>query len=724
MCATSFTSAVSQTDQQHMPGSLITSNDFIGMNDFMLDANDSVNGAPDVHFETSRPHVFDDISMLNVSYETAEANNTVTVNDFGEDTFNQLLVQSSFCKEADRTPVRILQRHESVDAITIHQQVLDATYDNNASTNRTMVVLDACQPLNITVDAVPSVLLQPRHAVGDNTVQSRAEESFLLSNDSVNAAERSAVLALDTTLSDTFQLDQIQLELDNTFEMNKVSSQQQPKMDAIQSKRDYGKSIIYLFLITYYIVTCLGLQSTPIKLTMLNNGNLQHTLNDPSVVHISPIASATTTSSSPNNKFNTYVRPKIRPQIGTSSFVPIKKDYEQYNDGDDLNPALTEYCIATTNTSQSEIDERQSLTNFEEFEKSLSLCQSDHDFDNMLDVLASRSQDNRCAVDAQMRQSLDHIKKRHSLLNLEKQLEDQQHRRITAASAAECSAHSSNTLSNRSMASSSTTTSTSVLNTSASSAGERLLRRSRVTDDVCTSLAMESSACSGYQLTLSDSKENVQQNIANNRNDLEQLGNGIATSIVAIDIASNSSPGVVSDSAVIGNKLEIKPRIIPNNRDRFKTMRISKQSPGTDAVPQLIDSHYDVKSANDGSGLSSMTDKDTNSLALDNRDKSAVSHRRSITRPSQLSRFTMRRDASLTNCGSNTIQMPFVPVPKANTGSLVAKAKSIQNLVDRSMEKSAEETNARGQKEVYCFRSAFVIYSNQTYIPPVKRTDV
>lgn len=244
MCATSFTSAVSQTDQQHMPGSLITSNDFIGMNDFMLDANDSVKGAPDVHFETSRPHVFDDISMLNVSYETAEANNTVTVNDFGEDTFNQLLVQSSFCKEADRTPVRILQRHESVDAITIDQQVLDATYDNNASTNRTMVVLDACQPLNITVDAVPSVLLQPRHAVGDNTVQSRAEESFLLSNDSVNAAERSAVLALDTTLSDTFQLDQIQLELDNTFEMNKVSSQQQPKMDAIQSKRDYGKSII------------------------------------------------------------------------------------------------------------------------------------------------------------------------------------------------------------------------------------------------------------------------------------------------------------------------------------------------------------------------------------------------------------------------------------------------------------------------------------------------
>lgn len=69
-------------------------------------------------------------------------------------------------------------------------------------------------------------------------------------------------------------------------------------------------------------------------------------------------------------------------------------------------------------------DERQSLTNFEEYEKSMQLLDDnkcERDFDQMLDSLNNIEMKRSSE---RMRQSLDSIKKRHSLINYEKQQEE------------------------------------------------------------------------------------------------------------------------------------------------------------------------------------------------------------------------------------------------------------------------------------------------------------
>lgn len=442
-----------------------------------------------------------------------------------------------------------------------------------------------------------------------------------------------------------------------------------------------------------------------------------------SIVNISPITNqsnqltTTAVTNAPNSNFQTYVRPKSRPTPQETAFVQHTDD-----DIDDLPSPI----IRTGSSQRSErptnvqrdLDERQSLTNFEEFEKSMSLCQNDHDFDDMLNGLAGRSQHNRNATDVQMRQSLDHIKKRHSLLNLEKQLEDQQRRINTTVptSLPSNASADSNRLLNSTHSNRSMTTSSMLLSTTSSSGsgGERLLRRSRVMDEYSSPsrgppLTMDKSTGSGTNSsctssTLSDSKENVQNNFDSNRGtrDTEQ------TSLTATS-TGDMGGGVLE---------QLKPRSIPNNRDRFKTIRISKRPPEHDAIPHIPDdacTYSEVPDDGDSNGPdptsseSSPSPQQQVTMNDTNREASpqATLPRRRLTRPSQLSGLTMRRESSLTigraNGGTHAQQQqPSNADARSQVNTITSpmgiKAKSIQNLVER--EKSSDETNARSQKEV------------------------
>lgn len=254
MCGTSFTSAAALADLPGMPGSLITSSDFSGMNDFMLDSGGSAaarrasaSGDFDELFGAIKAQVFDDISALNGSFDSDVANGdsaTLEADGAGDnDTFHQLLVHggggggTSDAEPADRTAT---------------QQQLDTTYANeDASANRTMLVLDAGQPLNVTVDAVPSVLLQPSQAVDVTVALCAADETCVLAaaadaGGGSMPGERAASPVWDQPLSGSFRLDQIQLETDSTFEMMGGHGVHRAAVDvpsAVPVDRDHGESM-------------------------------------------------------------------------------------------------------------------------------------------------------------------------------------------------------------------------------------------------------------------------------------------------------------------------------------------------------------------------------------------------------------------------------------------------------------------------------------------------
>lgn len=103
----------------------------------------------------------------------------------------------------------------------------------------------------------------------------------------------------------------------------------------------------------------------------------------------------------------------------TVDVIPAARDEEEEDDlVVDLRPK------ANVPLEMLRPEERQSLTNFEEYEKSLMLLEdnkNEHEFDNMLNSLNNLEMRRS---NEKMRQSLDSIKKRHSLINYEKQQEE------------------------------------------------------------------------------------------------------------------------------------------------------------------------------------------------------------------------------------------------------------------------------------------------------------
>ncbi|XP_055609383.1 uncharacterized protein LOC129756498 isoform X2 [Uranotaenia lowii] len=213
----------------------------------------------------------------------------------------------------------------------------------------------------------------------------------------------------------------------------------------------------------------------------------------------------------------------------------LEQDLEHHMETDDFDVEFRKLPLTPNSKTESsngshllESEKRISLQQFEDFEKSfMESEQNGVDFDDMLNSLMDVR---RSGDSVKLRQSLDNIKRRHSRINSEKQQEDIRKR-------VELTESSSSPLDNKlvdSMARS----------MSSSSGSERLLnRRSRYNDDVHLTLSPQNQSVSSVT---------PQQELESQSNEAKDVQYPLPT------------------APEVGNSDK-------KNRDRFKTIRISKR---------------------------------------------------------------------------------------------------------------------------------------------------
>lgn len=207
--------------------------------------------------------------------------------------------------------------------------------------------------------------------------------------------------------------------------------------------------------------------------------------------------------------------------------------------------------------------QRRSLANFEEFENTLLILENNKTEEEFDDLLNSFSTKHRNPLSDKVRQSLDNIKKRHSLMGIEKQQQDELSREKTL--------NMSQNEKNRLNESFNRTAMMSSTSSTGSSGGERLLRRSRLFDDM-----INTSGSSTDDLHKSSSGSSIGINDNNNRQmDTTEVLNRKNQSRI-----EEENTQLKTDCTMIYNTNEIKNENKPNgNRDRFKTIRIFKKPP-------------------------------------------------------------------------------------------------------------------------------------------------
>lgn len=354
----------------------------------------------------------------------------------------------------------------------------------------------------------------------------------------------------------------------------------------------------------------------------------------------SPFVSPISTSTFNPRRRSTFVKITCDlPNQHNETFTPPPPQHKS-------KPASPEATFIRQSTFvQSDLadSERQSLTNFEEYEKSLSTLKNEEDFENLLNSMGNNQSQLK---NDKMRQSLDYIKKRHSLLNMEKQQESLLRR-------SGCDSNKLIESMEKSMGSS-------------TSSGSRLLRRSRLFDDISPLQSTEA---------MIDTKNQVNETIA---------------AAAAVPSREKSPPHVY---AAEQNYVE-EPPVGTNNRDRFKTIRISKKTPDS-SVPSM----REVFSAGLEQNIEVSNERfakiDVNSPQLNHRNGVIVpkdqhtlsatssASQRQMARPRQLSGLT-KRDFSTksSSVDSLTNRTPArgdtKPTARNPMGS---KSKSIQSLV-------------------------------------------
>lgn len=241
-----------------------------------------------------------------------------------------------------------------------------------------------------------------------------------------------------------------------------------------------------------------------------------------------------------------------------------------------------------------------------------------------------------------MRLSLDYIKKRHSLLNMEKQQESLLRR-------SGCDSNKLIESMEKSMGSS-------------TSSGSRLLRRSRLFDDISPLQSTEA---------IIDTKNQVNETIA---------------AAAAAPSRENQDQSAVEE-----------PPVDTNNRDRFKTIRISKKTPDS-SVPSMREVFSAGLEPNNELSNERFAKIDVNSPQLSHRNgvivpkdpqnlsaTSSASHRQ-MPRPRQVSGLTKRefpaKSSSVDSLSNRTpARGESKPTARSAMGS---KSKSIQSLVGNS----------------------------------------
>lgn len=228
--------------------------------------------------------------------------------------------------------------------------------------------------------------------------------------------------------------------------------------------------------------------------------------------------------------------------------------------------------------------ERRSLAKFEEFENTLMILENNKSEEEFDDLLNSFSANVRNPMSEKVRQSLDNLKKRHSIIgssgsgcggggDIEKQQQDELNHEKSITKNGKYSELGGAVERMRS-AERNGMVSSIMSSSSGSGNGERLLRRSRLFDDMnVISLAPENN---GDDIQYTDNKHASEFNTTQTLNKKNQmhLESDIATASSAETAKTdnnNSNYNTEEIPATAGGK--------PNNRDRFKTIRIFKKPP-------------------------------------------------------------------------------------------------------------------------------------------------
>lgn len=278
---------------------------------------------------------------------------------------------------------------------------------------------------------------------------------------------------------------------------------------------------------------------------------------------------------------------------------------------------IDDYPVFLRNTSKSDSrssnplavmnlreEERQSLKNFEDFENTLLMLENNKNEDEFDDLLNSIS--GNVGKSQKVRQSLDMIKKRHSLINMEKQYHDELNREKNLNGMRSEQFSGDRSKMTDSFGKSIMVSSTS---SSASGSGERLLRRSRLYDDFIQTSGNQLNI-SGSSILCNDNKQATIENDAateslNRKNQSYLMRDNEKTDQQSndynIDDASTAMANVNAESKA-------------NNRDRFKTIRIFKkppenavQVPDADAGNETVTVYTAIQS------IDHFTSKNTNS---------------------------------------------------------------------------------------------------------------
>lgn len=218
--------------------------------------------------------------------------------------------------------------------------------------------------------------------------------------------------------------------------------------------------------------------------------------------------------------------------------------------------------------------ERQSLANFEEFENTLLILENNKTEEEFDDLLNSFSANIRNPMSQKVRQSLDNIKKRHSSIGMEKQQQDELNREKALNTSK--NGKYSDGASEKNKLNDSMNRSQVISSMTSSGSGERLLRRSRLFDDVisastdklnsstekiCENGAYDyGNTSTGYADNKQTSELNATQTL--NKKNQQHLENEFHQK---------------TDTTAIFNTEETESK--SNNRDRFKTIRIFKKPP-------------------------------------------------------------------------------------------------------------------------------------------------
>lgn len=327
------------------------------------------------------------------------------------------------------------------------------------------------------------------------------------------------------------------------------------------------------------------------------------------------------------------------PNLNNETFTPPPPQLAPKQPSEPASPEATFIRQSTFVQSDLADSERQSLTNFEEYEKSLSTLKNDEDFENMLNSMGNNQSQLK---NDKMRQSLDYIKKRHSLLNMEKQQESMLRR-------SGCDSNKLIESMEKSMGSS-------------TSSGSRLLRRSRLFDDINPLQSTEA---------IIDTKNQVNETIA---------------AAAAAPSRENPSPNEYTTEQNVTTVEE--PPVDTNNRDRFKTIRISKKTPDS-SVPSIREVFSTGLEQNIEVSNERFAKIDVNSPQLNHRNGVIVpkepssATNRQMARPRQLSGLVKRdfsaKSSSVDSLSNRTASRGETKPAVRN--AMGSKSKSIQSLV-------------------------------------------